>query len=66
VVGNVPATRGRVFGLALIVLMCVVGAVMTLAGGGTGTGFSAGAGYLAFPGVVLFGLLLWREIRRLR
>jgi len=63
--GDMPATRGRVIGLALIVLCCVIGAVMTLTRASTGSDLFPAAGYLAFPGVVLFSLLLVREIRRL-
>jgi hypothetical protein len=64
--GNMPPTLGRAISLGCILVLCVAGAVMTLAGDNTGSGFETGAGYLAFPGIVLFGLLLRREVRRLR
>jgi hypothetical protein len=64
--GDAPSSRGRVLGLSLIVLACIVVAAITLAGGSTGSGFASGSGYTAFPAVVIFGLLLVREIRRLK
>ena len=59
-------SRGRVIGLWFIVLACVAVAAITLVGGGTGRGFAAGSGYTAFPALMIFGLLLRREIRRLK
>ncbi len=64
--GDAPATRGRVAALLLLILVCGVGAVSAVTGGQTGDSVQTAFDYAAVPFVVVFVAILVRELRRLR